>query len=299
MGTSAATPSSPGGAPTSGCSVARACGCWCTTVTRWRLLDTPSAWCAGLDACWWWYATDDGLLLEVVSRAPSAPHELSLEVRVVSGQRTSPPGLAPPGPRSRARGRRPRAGRPRPRSVAALLVRRRGGDGRRRVAAPRRGRRRRVAAGDDRHGADPGERPTPGPDTHLGDGLLGRPGRVAHPRPARRRGRGRRRRGHRRRHAVVHPQRPGALPGPARARAVHRRRLGHPRRVPGPGRDCSPPWTGPTRSPTCCCGSSPRRTRAATGPRPSTSCRRCPTTASRSRTATSSSGRCWPSASTC
>ena len=51
----------------------------------WRLLDTPSAWCAGLDACWWWYATDDGLLLEVVARAPSVPHELSLEVRVVSG----------------------------------------------------------------------------------------------------------------------------------------------------------------------------------------------------------------------
>jgi len=53
--------------------------------TDWRLLDNPSAWCVGLDACWWWYATDDGLLLEVVSRAPSGDHALALEVRVLAG----------------------------------------------------------------------------------------------------------------------------------------------------------------------------------------------------------------------
>jgi len=53
--------------------------------SAWRLLDTPSAWRAGLDACWWWYATADGLLVEVVARAPSETHELGLEVRVLAG----------------------------------------------------------------------------------------------------------------------------------------------------------------------------------------------------------------------
>lgn len=51
----------------------------------WRLLDTPSAWCAGLDSCSWWYAAADGLLVEVVARAPSGDHGLGLEVRVVAG----------------------------------------------------------------------------------------------------------------------------------------------------------------------------------------------------------------------
>ena len=51
----------------------------------WRLLETPSAWCLGLDAAWWWYATEDGGLIEVTSRAPAATHELSLEVRLLAG----------------------------------------------------------------------------------------------------------------------------------------------------------------------------------------------------------------------
>jgi cellobiose phosphorylase len=55
------------------------------TGAGWRMLETPSAWCIGLDAAWWWYATDDGLLLEVTSRAPAANHELTLEVRVLAG----------------------------------------------------------------------------------------------------------------------------------------------------------------------------------------------------------------------
>ena len=33
--------------------------------TGWQLLDLPSAWCIGLDACRWWYATPDGRLIEV------------------------------------------------------------------------------------------------------------------------------------------------------------------------------------------------------------------------------------------
>ena len=54
----------------------------------WELLDVPSAWCNGLDECRWWYATGDGRLVEVVSRAPAARHELSLDVRVVRGPET-------------------------------------------------------------------------------------------------------------------------------------------------------------------------------------------------------------------
>jgi cellobiose phosphorylase len=56
--------------------------------TGWELLDLPSAWCNGLDACHWWYATTDGRLLEVVSRAPAERHELGLDVRVVRGPAT-------------------------------------------------------------------------------------------------------------------------------------------------------------------------------------------------------------------
>ena len=53
--------------------------------TGWELLDLPSAWCNGLDACWWWYAAADGRLIEVVSRAPAERHELTLDVRVLRG----------------------------------------------------------------------------------------------------------------------------------------------------------------------------------------------------------------------
>ncbi len=59
-----------------------------TDDAGWQLLDVPSAWCNGLDACWWWYATDDGRLVEVVSRAPAGRHELSLDVRVLRGPST-------------------------------------------------------------------------------------------------------------------------------------------------------------------------------------------------------------------
>jgi len=54
----------------------------------WELLDLPSAWSNGLDACHWWYATADGRLVEVVSRAPAERHELGLELRVVRGPAT-------------------------------------------------------------------------------------------------------------------------------------------------------------------------------------------------------------------
>lgn len=56
--------------------------------TAWRLLDLPSAWCIGLDSCWWWYATPDGRLIEVTSRAPAERDELTLEVRVLRGPAT-------------------------------------------------------------------------------------------------------------------------------------------------------------------------------------------------------------------
>ena len=56
--------------------------------SRWELLDLPSAWCIGLDACWWWYAAADGRLIEVTSHAPAERHELTLDVRVVRGPET-------------------------------------------------------------------------------------------------------------------------------------------------------------------------------------------------------------------
>lgn len=56
--------------------------------SRWELLDLPSAWCNGLDACWWWYAAADGRLVEVTSRAPAESHELTLDVRVLRGPAT-------------------------------------------------------------------------------------------------------------------------------------------------------------------------------------------------------------------
>ncbi len=56
--------------------------------TGWELLDLPSAWCNGLDACWWWYAAPDGRLIEVTSRAPAERHALTLDVRVLRGPAT-------------------------------------------------------------------------------------------------------------------------------------------------------------------------------------------------------------------
>ncbi len=54
----------------------------------WQLLDLPSAWCNGLDACVWWYAAPDGRLIEVESRAPAERHEITLAVRVLRGPAT-------------------------------------------------------------------------------------------------------------------------------------------------------------------------------------------------------------------
>ncbi len=59
-----------------------------TDDAGWHLLDLPSAWCNGLDACVWWYAAPDGRLIEVESRAPAERHELTLSVRVLRGPAT-------------------------------------------------------------------------------------------------------------------------------------------------------------------------------------------------------------------
>jgi cellobiose phosphorylase len=59
-----------------------------TDDTGWQLLDLPSAWCNGLDACLWWYAAPDGRLIEVESRAPAERHELTLTVQVLRGPAT-------------------------------------------------------------------------------------------------------------------------------------------------------------------------------------------------------------------
>jgi CRISPR-associated protein Csx3 len=52
--------------------------------TGWALLETPSAWSVAPQQCRWWYAAEWGTV-EVTSSAPTAAHELGLEVRWLRG----------------------------------------------------------------------------------------------------------------------------------------------------------------------------------------------------------------------
>jgi 1,2-beta-oligoglucan phosphorylase len=50
----------------------------------WTLLGEPSAWAVDPDRCRWWYRHAGGLV-EVVSTAPAARHELGLSIRILAG----------------------------------------------------------------------------------------------------------------------------------------------------------------------------------------------------------------------
>ena len=95
--------------------------------------------------------------------------------------------------------------------------------------------------------SDPGASSVADPTARRAGAVLGHHRPLAVAARSRRPGRpGRAARTDQQRPAVVRPRRPGPLPVAARPRAVHRRRLGHPRRQPGSGRPAARPRTGTT-----------------------------------------------------
>ena len=194
-----------------------------TDDAGWHLLDLPSAWCNGLDACVWWYAAPDGRLIEVESRAPAERHELTLTVRVLRGPATR---LLVTLDTGSADAQQPDLGW----TGAADVVR--DEDWLVVDVEPTKDWRLTFPAADARKHAG---------DADFWTGLTGSLD-LALDGDTRGVGGGR---GRRRRPPVVHPQRPGPLPRAPRPRAVLRRRLGHPRRLPGTGRPAH--GTGPAR----------------------------------------------------